>query len=731
MAHDLELRVSSKSNDAGLRAAAREVDRLGRAADNLGDQFRQAERAASSLDRKLAETTAAAALLAHEFSKTGDVGIKKQLDAQRVAAAELRRLRTDIIGSTEVDAKKATSAWSRASADLKKQLNKVSDDAGISSSKTFASAFQGGILNAFKSPQGIAAITAAVTLLAIPVGATIGGAVLAGAGVAGAGLAGLAAAKADQQGKIAAAGNDLLATVNKQITTGGQSAIQPLLDGIHELKMGLQDVHLDKMIESAAKFIQPLAAGAARFATYIGQAGQTLLDAGGPAVKVLADELPRIGLAVKEAADAIAGGSEGGARALQDFLRALESFIVTAGRVIGFLENAYGAIRKFGDGFESAIGKIRDFSLVTSVALAPVDLLLKTFDTGQQTTSGYAHSLGAVSRESAILADQAKKTAEEVKSVSEAFTNLGQSTAGALTNQILDRMFALDEATISFQQSLNGLNDAVKENGRQLQGNSEKALKNKEALLNAAEANASLYAQNLLAGDSAEVAAGKYADGAAQLRKQAIAAGFNAGQVDNLIGKYGAVPARVQTILATIGLTDALNRLAQILIDFRSLNDKEFRTKYTVTYTTNHVSTFSSTGNLKTGQSRLGGGLALGGMRRAAEGMFIPSRAPGSVLVGEPQTAPGEMLIPLGGLTRQRALSLTKPVGAAYGFTVGATPSMPQWGGGSGAQAITLTLNLAGSDTAMGTALHKLVRGGVAQLVAIDSSGNRLPVKVA
>jgi|GEM_PF-6712116 len=729
MARDLELRVSSKSNDAGLRAAAREVDRLGRAADNLGDQFRQAERAASSLDRKLAETTLAAAALAHEFNKTGDVGVKKQLDAQRSAATELKRLRADMIGSTEVDAKKATSAWEHAAADLKKQLNKVSDDAGVSSSKTFASAFQGGILNAFRSPQGIAAITAAVTLLAIPVGAAIGGAVTAAVGVGAAGLAGFAAVMADSEGRIKAAAKDLLSSVTQQVTSGGAAAIEPMLAGIRQLKLGLADVHLDRIIASAAKFIEPLAAGAARFATYIGQGIQNIIDKGGPTVQMFADELPAIGRAVKSFLDSIASGSAGGERGFRDFLRSLESLIISLGNLIGFLEKAYGAIRSFGDGFESFVSSARDSSVILSGLLAPVDALLHIFDTGRDTASQYGHSLNNAAHDAEVLGNEAKKTAESVQEISSAFQNLGQSTAGALTNQILNSMFALDEATLHFQESLNGLSEAVKNNGASLQGNSSKVLANKEALLAAAEANAALYAQNLLAGDSAEVAAGKYANGAAQLRAQAIAAGFNAGQVDNLIGKYGAVPARVQTILATIGLTDALNHLAQILIDFRNLDGKSFASKYTVSYYTYHKTFYDSTG--QPGNSRQAG-YALGGIRHAAVGLVIPPSSPGTVLVGEPQTG-GEVLIPRMGISKQKAMSLAQVAGNSYGFGISSArnPSTPNWGGGGGGQAITVTLGLTGTDTAFGTAFHRSVRDGTVQLRAVDSDGNSLPVKVA
>jgi hypothetical protein len=235
---------------------------------------------------------------------------------------------------------------------------------------------------------------------------------------------------------------------------------------------------------------------------------------------------------------------------------------------------------------------------------------------------------------------------EKVKSIDDAFSQLGKSVEGELTNKILDRMFALDDATIAWEQSLAKLDDTAKKNGTSLDVLNEKtgkyndkALANEKALLGAAKANADLYAQNLLSGDSAETAGAKYAKNSEELRKQAIAAGYNAKEVDNLIGKYGDVPEKVQTILATVGLTDALNKLGQILIDFRNLNGKEFQTKYFVdTYYTTHGGSYgggeAAKHQLPPGHRAGGGPVDAGSPYIVGEQgpeMFVPARS-GAIL---------------------------------------------------------------------------------------------------
>jgi hypothetical protein len=678
--------LDSAKAGAALKLLNGDVKDVGTNFQAVGDK----STAMTVLDSRIRNTRSEVKKLSEEFVKTGDVDIFHKLSKASGDLGALTKIRKDL--SNAVDS------------GLKDGVEK----GGPEAAKTFSQLFEGGVISALKNPAVLAAAVGLAAALAIPIGAIIGGAILGGAGVGAAGLAGFAALLADSEGRIKAAAKDLLSTVTQQVASGGAAAIGPMLAGIRQLKLGLEDVHLDRIIASAAKFIEPLAAGASRFATYLGQGVQDLIDKAGPAVKVLAEELPAIGRAVKSFFDSIASGGAGGARALQDFLHWIEAVIITTGQIIGYLEKAYGAIRSFGDGFENFLAKARDANPILNALLAPTAALLDFWDTGKQTAQGYAHSLSSVSKESAALAAEAKKTAESIQEIDSAFKNLGQSTAGALTNKILDSMFALDEATLHFQESLNSVTDAAKANGRALQGNSEKALKNKEALLAAAEANASLYAQNLLSGDSAAVAGKKYEANAATLRKQAIAAGFNATEVDKLIGKYGDVPLKVQTILATKGLTEALNNLAQILIDFRTLNGADFKTKYTIT--TIHQTQFTTSGQRLSGSSRLGGGQALGGIRHAALGMIVAPSDPGT-LIGEPQTG-GELNLPLQGITQARAMSLMQVAGAGYGLDV-----IRRGGGAGGTMRFEHTFTVRGNaDSGLATWFMRAVRRGDIQI---------------
>lgn len=704
------VKVKLDADVAGFKAG---VDSAKRSVDDLDDKVEALDRDLDKIPADALKAAAATKLLSGSVDdltkniyKIGDKATAISVMDTRIASAraEVKKLADEFVKTGDIDVfRKLGDAQSRLGSmqKIRKELAKALEDGSQDGAKTFAQLFQGGIISAFKSPQGIAAITAAAALLAVPVGAIVGGAILAGVATGGAALAGFAAVKADQQGRIAAAGADLLATVNKQVAGGGMSAIQPLLNGIRELKLQLADVHLDRMIATASQYIEPLANGAARFATYVAQAGQTLLEAGGPTVKMLADELPALGRAVKQFADSVAGGSEGGTRALQDFLRALESFIVTTGRIIGYLEKAYGAVRDFGDGFEHLLQKAHDANILLAGLVYPAQQLLAVFDTGQEKATGYAHRLSDVSQESAKLADQSKQTAEDVKSIDDAFSQMGKSIQGELTDKIISQMMAMDDATIAWHDSLNKLDDAVKKNGSSLDLNTDSGVRNQKAILAAVKANAELYQQNLLNKMSAEDAGKIYDKNAEQLRKAGIAAGYNGKELDGLIGKYKNVPERVQTILATIGLTDALNKLAQILIDFRNLNDKDFHTKY-------HVDTFYTTHYGSVGGKEGPGKYAQGGLRKAAAGMFIPPSDPGTVLTGEPQTG-GEWLIPAQGIASSRARDLMRMAGSGYGLDV-----VPR---GSGTTRIVVELQASGSGE-LYTLLQGAIRKGRFQVVA-------------
>jgi hypothetical protein len=517
--------------------------------------------------------------LTEEFLKTGDVDVFHKLNLKQGELGTLTRIRKDLANSIEDGLKDGVKRG------------------GPSAANSFTQLLQGGIIKALTAnPQILAAAAGLAALLAIPIGAVIGGAVLAGAGAGAAGFAGFAATQADKNGQIAKAGGDLVAKVNAQITSGGASAIGPLLAGIHELSRALDDVHLDQIIQAGAKFIEPLAAGAARFATYLSQGVADLIDASGPAVQVLAEELPALGRSIKSAFDSIAGGSEGGTRALQDFLHWVEAFIVATGQIIGYLEKAYGAVRSFGDGFESFIDKARDANPILSGLLAPTAALLDFFDTGKDKAQQYAHSLGDANERTKLFGDATKGIPPDFDALTASIsktTGTIDTFAGAVVDKMLNTLLSLDHAALGFEESLTRLGESVKDNGRSLDIHTAKGQANREAILGLVEANQRSFDANIANGDSIAVATGKYDTNTGRIYAAAKAAGFNTTQIHAMIDKYAAVPDNVNTTVQANGLSDAIDGLILALGYANRLDGNradffvyEHRiTQYTTTYT--------------------------------------------------------------------------------------------------------------------------------------------------
>jgi hypothetical protein len=664
VARDLELNVRSKTEGAGLATARAEVDRLARAADNAADQFRQASRDAAELDRKLLETKAAAALLAREFNRTGSASIKKDLDAQRSAAAELKRLRADIIGDTEQNARRASTAYDRAANDLKAKLKKAAQDGGIESGSTFASAFQGSLL---RNPTILGVGAALGALLAIPIGAAVGGAILGAAGTGGAALAGLAASKADTSGRVAAGGQDLVASINAQFLKGGQSAVEPLLKGIHELQVATDNIHLDRIIRDAAKYIQPLAAASGRFAEYLSEAADILVRNAGPAVGVIADELPAIGRAVKQFAEDISAGGQGGADALRDLLQAIASIIIGAGKFIEFAENAYHAIKQFGDGVTEVVDKLAPFSPMTLSASA----LLALFGQNANDASAYAVKLGQAD-------EQLDSTLQDLhRSLNTVTLDFGA---------LVDKQVSAREAAISYEQALDDLKTTMDAHSHSTDINTEAGRKNVSAVDDLIK-KAREHRQALLdQGKSLAEADAAYDSDIARVKQLLRQLGFTNAQIQTLIGLADHIPKGITIHVSAPGLSSTLGMFGQLV------------------HLQNQIgSVVASIGH------RAGGGPF-----RKGEPFIAGEHGPELVMPGFSGTVK---------TAGQTAALLNRPsVTSQWAGGAGAQTARFE---------LVTTAPTGSAAAGLAMIIHEGVRTGAVQLRAIDGGNNSLPVKVA
>lgn len=640
----LKAAAAVKALGDGVKGAADHLDTM--AAKSAG---------LSVLDQKLAASRAEVKKLSEEFVKTGDIDVFERLGRASANERSLSGIRKK----------------------LAKTLEEGAADGGKAAVGTFSSMLQSGIAESFKSlpPEikaGIMAGLAVAAVAAIPVlVAAVDAALLLGIGAGGlaAGVA-LAVQDANVAKVFADLGDHIMKTLSRAVTpfrselVGAAMMFGESFDKITP--------NINRMANTLSKAIHPIAAGLSGLFENAAPGIEKAFQGALPLLREFGEWLPKLGSEIGDLGEALARAEP----EAELFFKFLLANIDLAVNSITFLTNGIHAV---------------------------AGAMMRWVGQYQPISPALADDKTAMDN----LAESSANVADQVKSIGDAFNEMGQSVEGALTSKILDSMFALDDATLKWNSSVDKLDDTIKKNGRSLNLHSDAGVKNAQALIAAAKANASLYEENIKSGMAAGDAAKIYEQNSETLRRQALAAGLNAKEVDNLIGKYGNVPERVQTILATIGLTNALDHLAQILIDFKSLDDKTFKTKYTVT--TEYIVKHTGTSGGKEGGASYSYGMARGGIRKAADGLIVAPSDPGSVLFGEPQTG-GEALIPMRGITQDRAYELTQTVAANYGMSVSR--------GGGGMQG-AITVNFSGDTSgAFASAFMKLVRIGKIQFGA-------------
>lgn len=190
----------------------------------------------------------------------------------------------------------------------------------------------------------------------------------------------------------------------------------------------------------------------------------------------------------------------------------------------------------------------------------------------------YAQVLGDTQRKTADAAAATDKAAESYDALAEGLK--GAKNELDAVSSAFDTITSLDKTALSAADAQMQLAESIKKNGRELDIHTEKGNANRAAVLAMIEANIDSYEANIKAGMGAEEASRKYDEATASLEKQLRAAGFTGAQVDQLVGKYRGVPSKVSTLIATEGLTQAINDLADLL---RQINGIPPRKTITVT----------------------------------------------------------------------------------------------------------------------------------------------------
>jgi hypothetical protein len=541
---DINIKVSSQDTSApGLDHAADGIERIGdeakkatpkltgldgaeraagRGADQMGDQFDDAKRDASQLMARIAELSASTKALALDFgsgARSGDE-LTKTFNKQFKELNQLRRM--------------AKAAGLGDDPSVRRLLPvEVFKRGGEEGAGTFAQAFEGGLIKALKTPQGMGVAGALATALA----ASLGGAALAAAG-GGAAAAAVAAAYARDSAAIKSAVDRQTGDFLAKWRAAGEQALDPTLDAIDEIGDAINGINFQSIVGSGSKYLVDLAHAAATAITQIGIGTDDFLKDAGPAVEILGKHIGEFGRVFKETLDLIGGGADGGARALDDLFKIIEAGILTIGAFIRAAEETYDALSTAGDGVQEFMVEWHPF------AKAMNDW--ENSGNGRsiaKTLGDMGHGARHSSADFEELSSQMYNTADAAKELNDRF------------NDLFGQMLSQDEANLKVKQGMADLNQELRDGKKTLDENTQAGRDNVEAIFEQLDVLNRKREADIAAGngtlEATKTANAAYAGEVESIRRLLLHLGYTQAEVDALISKYAQIPHEINTTINT------------------------------------------------------------------------------------------------------------------------------------------------------------------------------------
>jgi hypothetical protein len=318
--------------DRDINKIPADATKAGAALDLMGAGAKKAGDDTGKLDARIAELKDSIKGLGAEFDKTGDPALLKKFRADSSELSGLTKMRTEfeklppVLGDLSNKTESSTGWFGRLRKEVTDSASSFADLA-----KQIGPLQMPGVLPT--------AIGAGIALSPLLLGA-VGGAVstAAAGGVAGAGVAG---AVMGDPARFKAEWGAAAGEVKKDFLDATTVFTGPTLSAIKTIGPLIDSWHIDKTFEAAAGFVQPLVSGIEGFTTEVVAGVSSLVKEGGPAMTVIAQDLPLLGEGIKNAFDSIAGGAQGGAAALGDVIKLLTGAIELTGALIGTEEKAY------------------------------------------------------------------------------------------------------------------------------------------------------------------------------------------------------------------------------------------------------------------------------------------------------------------------------------------------------------------------------------------------------
>ncbi|MGX4657108.1 hypothetical protein ACWCHM_26165 [Micromonospora sp. SCSIO 07396] len=309
--------------------AADKIHDTGRAADKAGDEAEAAGKQYRGLAHDIAEAQAAAAALAAEINKTGNLDLVKDLDRQRREIRKLTRVQDLLPGDDDAD------------------------EAAEGFVGRFVARLGPLMASAPVHPAG-AAIGAALGVgAAATLASAMSGAIVGGAGIGGV-IGGVRLAARDPA--VKAAGADLGQFILGDLERRSADFVPAVLDGISDIRAGWQSLgpDLDKIFQSQ-RFIEPLVASGITGGQKLAAGLADAIEQADPVVDALGRTIDQVGDSAGQMLSTLADDADEGASAIDDLTLAMGRLIDTTTAVV----HGGAAVKSWSDELDIAIDRGR------------------------------------------------------------------------------------------------------------------------------------------------------------------------------------------------------------------------------------------------------------------------------------------------------------------------------------------------------------------------------------
>ncbi|HET8716669.1 MAG TPA: hypothetical protein VFM50_02875 [Nocardioidaceae bacterium] len=443
------------------------------------------------------------------------------------------------------------------------------------------------LTNAFglAGQAGPALLVGGIAAAAPFIGATLSAAVIGGAGVGGV-IGGVVLASRDP--RVKAAGAQLGATLLGDLEQDARVFVVPLLGQIDRIERRFEQMNgrIRNIFANSAGFLDPLVGGALDGIDGILRGADRLVAKAQPVILSLGDSFDRIGNAVGDAMETIAGGSDEAAAAVTDLASAVVILIEFTGGLVRGLTELYGAIKFLSpvaeaayNGLTKLIGSEGDAKDAAAAAAPPTDRLADGVGAAGAAAAAAAPQL-------ATFTDKVDGLAGKGRSAFDAVTNLGEATAAA--------------------------SKALEDNGKTLDQNTEKGRANRQALSNLAGALVGNYDAYVKLNGEGSRARKVADDNRAAFITLAQKFGLSRRAAADLASQMGLIPAKKRTDFAA-NTHDAAGRIKALQDQVDRLHGKNISVRVSV----------SGTERLNQLGHRIGGYSAAGMSWAAADGTGV------------------------------------------------------------------------------------------------------------